>query len=151
MKRQQGQSAVEFALMAPIIFMMIFGMIYGGFMFMEYLHYSNAVRTAAREIAVSNNKADTITAKKEWLEDLWKKEISIRFYEPTVTISEVANDSGKKDVVVKVEFTMEDAAYKSLPNILKSTEDISYGIGFPPKTIRTLKYTMQEENSSGTS
>ena len=148
MKRQQGQSAVEFALMAPIIFMMIFGMIYGGFMFMEYLHYSNAVRTAAREIAVSNDKTKAINDKKEWLENLWENEVSIKFYKPKVTITEDPNDSSKTDVVIKVEFTMEDAAYKSLPNILKSTKDVSYGIGFPPKTIRTLKYTMQEENAS---
>ena len=53
MKKQKGQSAVEFALMAPIVFLIIFGMIYGGFMFMEYLNFNNHARTIAREISVA--------------------------------------------------------------------------------------------------
>ena len=53
MRRQRGQSAVEFALMAPIVFGMIFVMIYGGIMFMDYLNFSNYARTIAREVSLA--------------------------------------------------------------------------------------------------
>ena len=53
MKRQKGQSAVEFALMAPIVFTLILGMIYGGVMFMDYLNFNNQARTIAREVSIA--------------------------------------------------------------------------------------------------
>ena len=128
MKRQQGQSAVEFALMAPIIFLMIFGMIYSGIMFMEYLHYSNAVRTAARTIAVDSSKMES---QKDWLEKLWKNEVSVKFYEPKVSIT-----TDSSDVKIDVTFERDD----SIPNILKA-------INFPPKYIKALSYTMKLEGT----
>ena len=54
MKRKKGQSAVEFALMAPLVFSMIFAMIYGGIMFMDYLNYNNYARTIAREVSLAS-------------------------------------------------------------------------------------------------
>ena len=137
MKRQRGQSMVEFALMAPIVFMMIFGMIYGGIMFMQYMHYSNAVRTAAREIAVSSNKESTKTAKEQWLTELWQSEVGTRFYTPTVDID--TDDNG--DVVVNVTFYMNAAEYNSLPNILKDLQ-------FPPRSIKALNYRMKLEGTT---
>ena len=147
MKRQQGQSAVEFALMAPIIFMMIFGMIYGGIMFMEYMHYSNAVRTAAREIAIKRNDTDInaeINARREWLKNLYANEIAIKMYEPTVTINnDIPVTAADKAVVVTVKFDMEEDVYKSLPTILKLLE-------FPPRTIKTIEYRMRLERQETT-
>ena len=147
MKRQQGQSAVEFALMAPIIFMMIFGMIYGGIMFMEYMHYSNAVRTAAREIAMKRNDTDInaeINARREWLKNLYANEIAIKMYEPTVTINnDIPVTAADKAVVVTVKFDMEEDVYKSLPTILKLLE-------FPPRTIKTIEYRMRLERQETT-
>ena len=144
MKRQRGQSMVEFALMAPIVFMMIFGMIYGGIMFMQYMHYSNAVRTAAREIAVSatTDRKTTIDSKKTWLTNLWQSEVGTRFYTPQVEIPEPTADD--VDVVVTVTFYMNDAEYNSLPNILKSLE-------FPPRSIKALHSRMMLEQSTGAS
>lgn len=151
MRKKQGQSAVEFALMAPIIFMMIFGMIYGGIMFMEYMHYSNAVRTAARHIAVIGNdtakREAMITIQKNWLTDLWTNEVSVRLYkpEPDVTIAENKDADGttvkSRDVVINVTFVRSD----DIPNILKALD-------FPPKTIKTLQYQMriEEYNSTNT-
>ena len=53
MKRQHGQSAVEFALMAPFVVIMILAMIYAGIMFMDYLNFNNHARTIARRISVA--------------------------------------------------------------------------------------------------
>ena len=56
MARQRGQALIEFALMAPMIFLFIFGMIYGAAIFMDYLNFSNDARTVARNIAVTTNE-----------------------------------------------------------------------------------------------
>ena len=139
-RRQRGQSAVEFALMAPIIFMMVFGMIYSGIMFMEYLHYANAVRTAAREIAVtdSSERLTTITQKEQWLKEIYNDEVPGKLYRPNVniTLDDPAAKTG--DVIVTVEFEMDDATFKSLPGVLRWIE-------FPPRTINTLQYRMKLE------
>lgn len=167
MQRQRGQSAVEFALMAPIIFFMIFGMIYGGFMFMEYMHYSNQVRTVARQIAVTDKsertKESVINTYKNELTKIYTEYHMPKMYAPTVEIGSAINWVNKPDeegnvvkekkvsklaedsteVVVEVSFSMNENVYNSLPNILKLLE-------FPPKTIKTLQYHMKLEDKSTT-
>ena len=141
MQRQRGQSAVEFALMAPIIFFMIFGMIFGGIMFMEYMHYSNAVRTAARQVAVTDeSKRDEVaTSQEKWLKKLWTDEVSVKLYEPDPKITFETNSNGK-DVVVNVTFVRSD----NIPHIL-------YALDFPPKSIKALQYKMKWEEHTTTS
>lgn len=141
MRIQRGQSAVEFALIAPLIFLMIFGMIWGGIMFMEFMHYSNAVRTAARVVAVADLSTDekkTIicNGQEDFLRQAYEREISVRFYKPD---PHVYIDNG--DAVVTVDFYMEDSEYYSLPYILRAVE-------FPPRTIKTLNYRMKLENTT---
>jgi archaellum component FlaF (FlaF/FlaG flagellin family) len=149
MNRQRGQSAVEFALMAPIVFMMIFGMIWGGIMFMEYLHLTNFVRTAARQISVAQD-----TSSRQAIIDDYKANLTRVYndysmpemYKPTITFNgsdKITDDD--IDIVINVTLVMEDATYNSLPNILKSPEDVSYGIGFPPKSIKAIQYHMRLE------
>ena len=149
MKEQQGQSMVEFALIAPIVFLMIFGMIWGGIMFMEYMHYSNAVRTAARQIAVmaDDTERESMRANQEkWLKELWQQEVAVTFYEPNpvVTIEEnyAPEDTEHKnllsrDVVVTVGF----ARAKNIPVILDAVD-------FPPKYIKLIKYRMRVEEAA---
>ena len=148
MKRQQGQSMVEFALIAPIVFLMIFGMIWGGIMFMEYMHYSNAVRTAARQVAVVKGDTDreSMRANQEkWLKELWTNEVAVTFYEPNpvVTIKEnyAPEDTEHKkllsrDVVVTVGF----ARAKNIPVILDAVD-------FPPKYLKLIEYRMRVEEA----
>jgi len=126
---------VEFALIAPIVFLMIFGMIWGGIMFMEYMHYSNAVRTAARQIAVVNDaqRDTTIEAQKAWLQNLWEQEVGVKFYQPNVEI----HTEKDNDVVVTVGF----ARAVNIPNILAAVD-------FPPKYIKALQYRMRLERAA---
>ena len=139
MNRQHGQSAVEFALIAPIIFMMIFGMIYGGIMFMEYMHYSNAVRTAARQIAVARtDRETTIAEQQEWLNELWQEEVHVNLYQPTVKISEITDESTDVEIVVTFQ------RVGSLPVIL-------HMLNFPPESIRAIDYKMRLEKTTTTS
>ena len=46
--REQGQSAVEIALLLPLLLMLVFGIIISGFMFYAYIQVSNATREGAR-------------------------------------------------------------------------------------------------------
>ena len=54
MKKQRGQSALEFALMAPLVLFMILTAIYGGAAFIQFMNYNNEARRIARDIAVTN-------------------------------------------------------------------------------------------------
>ncbi|MBQ6297314.1 MAG: pilus assembly protein [Selenomonadaceae bacterium] len=171
MRKQHGQSAVEFALMAPIIFMMIFGMIYGGIMFMQYMHYSNAVRTAARQIAVIRNSTDREkmrVSQANWLKDLWEEEISVKLYKPAVNIEIVTNYKDDGDSTAETQ-TNETQAGETSTDETSTDEktvlskdvviDVTFVrvgdipvildmVDFPPKTIKTIEYRMRVEESS---
>ncbi len=54
MRKQRGQSAVEFALMAPLVLFMVLTAIYGGAMFIQFMNYNNEARRIARDIAVTD-------------------------------------------------------------------------------------------------
>lgn len=138
MKRQRGQTMIEFALMLPFMALFIFGMIYGGAMFMEYLDFSNQARQIARDIAVLSNEEERAD-----LVDNYKETAKFtRFYNMERTIyfvneyDEIVGDaSDGYNVKVTVTFTRDN---KDLPNILK-------WIGFPPETIKPIVYYMKLE------
>ena len=161
MKLQRGQTMIEFALMLPFMALFIFGMIYGGAMFMEYLNFSNNARQIAREVSVLDNidKREEIiksysddgkdgektfasfyTAKREIFytyEQQEKKDTDGKVVTDPETGETVYEDNTKKpvDVVVTVTFTRENA---DLPNVLK-------WVGFPPKEIKPIVYRMRLE------
>ncbi len=47
-RSQRGQSAVEIALLLPILLLILFGIMISGFMFYAHIQVSNAVREGAR-------------------------------------------------------------------------------------------------------
>ena len=51
---EQGAAAVEFALLVPILFALLFGMVDYGFLFTDTVSTRNGVRESARQGAVSN-------------------------------------------------------------------------------------------------
>ena len=166
MKRQRGQTMIEFALMLPFMALFIFGMIYGGAMFMEYLNFSNNARQIAREVSVLENvdkRADIIKSYSDADKD--GEKTFFHFYTAIRTISYtyekqekkdengnvVKDDEGKTvyedntekpvDVVVTVTFTREN---KDLPNVLK-------WVGFPPEEIKPIVYRMRLEQKASNS
>lgn len=132
MKVQRGQTMVEFALIAPMIFLMIFGMIWGGFMFMEYLRFSNDVRAAARDIAItgSDDRSDKITAYRASLYQVYEENLP-KLYKPDINI--IDDDV---DVTVTVTFTRRN----DLPAVLM-------WVNFPPDKIPAIKYKMLIEGN----
>ena len=140
MKLQRGQTMIEFALMLPFMALFIFGMIYGGAMFMEYLDFSNQARQIARDIAVLDSED-----KRAALIDSYKETAKFtRFYNMERTIhfvdenDNIVEPSEGYNVRVMVTFTREN---KDLPNILK-------WVGFPPETINPIVYYMKLEKKT---
>lgn len=56
MKKQKGQTLVEFTLVLPFFLLLIFGLIYSGMLFYDYSTLSNIARSAARERAITVQK-----------------------------------------------------------------------------------------------
>ncbi len=54
-KNEEGQTLVEFALVAPILFLILFGIVQYGIAFKNSLALADAVRTGARQATVSRN------------------------------------------------------------------------------------------------
>src|SRR5581483_11644424 len=57
-RREQGAALLEFALVAPILLMLIFGAIEYGMFFKDYLTVSNTTRTGARVASAAGSDAD---------------------------------------------------------------------------------------------
>jgi Flp pilus assembly protein TadG len=58
MKNEQGQTMTEFALVLPILVVLLFGIIQFGIAFNNYVTLTDAVRAGARKAAVSRNASD---------------------------------------------------------------------------------------------
>ena len=54
LRREEGASLVEFALIAPILFLLLFGLIDFGFIYNDFLSLRQGVRDGARQGAVAN-------------------------------------------------------------------------------------------------
>ena len=63
-RNENGQALVEFALVAPILFLLLFGIIQFGIAFMHSVTLTDAIRTGARKAAVSRSAADPTQATK---------------------------------------------------------------------------------------
>jgi Flp pilus assembly protein TadG len=89
---ENGQALVEFALVAPILFLLLFGIVQFGIAFMNNVALTDAVRTGARKAAVSRSAADPTQATKSAVlgaaNDLNQSKVSI-----TVTSDWVSGDN----------------------------------------------------------
>jgi Flp pilus assembly protein TadG len=59
-RRQDGQAMVEFALVLPILLLLIMGIIQFGIVFSHYVTLTDAVRAGARQAAVSRTLPDPV-------------------------------------------------------------------------------------------
>jgi Flp pilus assembly protein TadG len=63
-RNEEGQALVEFALVAPLLFLILFGIVQFGIAFMHSVALTDAVRAGARKAAVSRSAADPTQATK---------------------------------------------------------------------------------------
>jgi Flp pilus assembly protein TadG len=61
LKNQQGQSVAEFALVLPLLMIILLGILQFGVLFRDYLAVTDAVRAGARKAAVSRNTVSPTT------------------------------------------------------------------------------------------
>lgn len=137
MKRQKGQSLVEFALVIPFFFVMCFGMIYGGVLFMDYIQYNNAARGVARAISLTTNAEERAKLKNDF-----EKKTS-EYINPLTHLYIVKDgnskvDIGTNDVEVEITLTLNENGLPAIFDWLK----------FPPKTLQPVKIIMPLEKSS---
>lgn len=114
MKRQKGQSVVEFALVIPLFLLLILGMIYGGFAYAEYLQYSTAVREAARDIALQKaNNSDALDAKRQTMVDNLNGSTGLNYVHPLTKLykarflAKIEKDKDPNVVLVGVDLTLD--------------------------------------------
>lgn len=146
MKRQRGQSLVEFALVIPMFILLLFGLIYGGVMFLQWLNMSNDSRAEARRIAVMSEEQLKSTFGDSYPTSTSPKIVEGEsrfgsFYNVTQKIW-IENDdstSEPKDVVVAIEL---ERSNKDLPSVLKWMD-------WPPEKLRPLEYRMKLESYNG--
>ena len=63
-KNEEGQTLVEFALVAPILFLILFGIVQYGIAFKNSIALTDAVRSGARQATVSRNAPDPVASTK---------------------------------------------------------------------------------------
>lgn len=56
--KQKGQAIIEFAVVLPLFVLFLFGIIYSGMLFYDYISLSNLARSAAREAAIVQDLND---------------------------------------------------------------------------------------------
>jgi Flp pilus assembly protein TadG len=61
-RAQEGQAMVEFALVLPVLLLLIMGIIQFGILFNNYVTLTDAVRAGARQAAVSRGLTDPVAA-----------------------------------------------------------------------------------------
>jgi Flp pilus assembly protein TadG len=61
LRRTEGQTLVEFALVLPVLCMLLFGVIQFGIVFNHYLDLTDAVRAGARKAAVSRQDTNPVS------------------------------------------------------------------------------------------
>lgn len=144
MNKRRGQSVVEFALVIPLFALLLFGLIYGGIMFLQWLNMSNDSRAEARRIAVMT---------KEQIKDTFDGSLPTKanpksftgakrfgsFYTVTQKFwieNDESNPPKPKDIVVMIELERDN---KDLPNILR-------WMNWPPEKLKPLEYRMKLEH-----
>lgn len=105
MKREKGQSAVEFALVLPILIILLCGIIDFGWLFSCKISATNAAREAARYTAIhyydSSTDDDFADAKSIVLEEA--PQLSASSTNVTLTSLDLDSDGVQESVQIKVE------------------------------------------------
>jgi Flp pilus assembly protein TadG len=87
-RSERGQSLAEFALVLPLLVLLLFGIIQFGVTFNHYITLTDAVRAGARKAAVSRHQPDPVAV-------------------TTDRVEEAATDLNPDDLLVTVESTWE--------------------------------------------
>ncbi|MBQ7480184.1 MAG: pilus assembly protein [Selenomonadaceae bacterium] len=115
MGQQKGQAIVEFAFVLPFFLFLVFGIIYFGFLFKDYMTLSNVARSSAREAALGTDY-DTV---KDYYKDSTQLSTGVytwsgegdSFTIEKITNGEDGNVSGSVKVTIKATLNTDFPAY----------------------------------------
>lgn len=115
MRKQKGQSLVEFTLVIPFFLLLIFGLIYSGMLFYDYSTLSNMARSAARERAITpTTGADAVSngdIEKYYFDKQNKKfnpQLVTGLYQPTANALNVSGPNDNNDIIVTITMELGD-------------------------------------------
>jgi Flp pilus assembly protein TadG len=69
LKNQQGQSVAEFAIVLPLLMLILLAILQFGVLFRDYLAVTDAVRTGSRKAAVARNTSSPTTVCENGVKD----------------------------------------------------------------------------------
>ncbi|WP_278830562.1 TadE family protein [Mitsuokella multacida] len=146
-KFQRGQAIVEFALVLPLFMLVLFGIIYFGMAFSDYIALNSFARSSAREASISTETApyNDIKAKygqKDLPANLYEWDTTNGFKIEDVPIINDGKSSQNVQVTIDAKLsTDQDSLAQIFRNILG--EDSLFDIH--------IQYTMYKEPSSSSS
>ena len=98
MKKHKGQSVVEFALVLPLFLFIMFGIIYSGMMFHDYITLSNIARSCSRDVAISAKDSSVSIGDAKTYYTPQLNSLMTSFYKPVgadpITINIKQNENG---------------------------------------------------------
>ena len=146
--KQKGQAIIEFAVVLPLFVLFLFGIIYSGMLFYDYISLSNLARSAAREGAIVQN-FDNNSSVRTQIETYYSTKTNsllTQLYEP------VPYSGSDPTKIVKVELVTGDPAYEdnSIVVTINMQRNVSSGLLeiILPEDY-TIKYFMRRDEQPG--
>ena len=140
MKKQRGQAVVEFALVLPFFFLLLFGVILSGMLFADYMTLSNVARSSAREASLQGaDKYSTIISEHRSTTHLLTGLYTWPSGQEGMEIRQGKHDGIENSVTVTITMRLNN----EFPGVglLKNKY---FNTSFPPETY-TIDYTMHNE------
>jgi Flp pilus assembly protein TadG len=100
-RREEGQALVEFALVLPVILLVLVGIVQFGLMFYTYIDLTSATRDAARRVAVSRSTGAGLTQARQVVADATT---AVNSANATVTLTPGGPWQAGDDVTVRVTY-----------------------------------------------
>ena len=129
MKKDKGQSLVEFTLVLPFFLFLVFAIIYGGMLFHDYSSLSSIARSAAREAAIVEGTDDATYGKiATFYEQQTQNTLTTLYRTQNVNVEhkeKTVNGKTEKFVVVRIQMVRTITSYV-LNVVTPPTFDIVY-------------------------
>jgi len=113
-RNEEGQALIEFALVLPLLLLLVFGIIQFGILFNNYITLTDAVRAGARQAAVSRTLPDPVAVTTDRVQ---RSAYSLKVSDLGVTVTPYDPSDGSATWVQGGDVTVE-ATYPYAINLL---------------------------------
>ncbi|MBQ3367137.1 MAG: pilus assembly protein [Acidaminococcaceae bacterium] len=142
--KQKGQAVIEFAVVLPLFLLFLFGIIYSGMLFYDYISLSNLARSAAREAAIVQNLTPDKIGEIETYYSGMTTNLLTHLYEP--------KPKNAGDSVFKVELNTPSGEDPSIEVTVRMERNVSSGLLeiVLPEDYTIIYFMRRDEQSGGT-